>query len=1504
MGGKKGGGQRTPYFAPNTLESKQKIKLIHLLCAGEINGWQNGELLKSVRFNDTYVQNKDGSFNFNNVKVSYLAGALDQDYLAGFDAIERSISVGAQVKKATPITRTITNSLIGSLRVTMGVSSLFSQTNDGDMYGTAVNASLQIIKNNAVYTSKIWTLNEKGNTAFKQDVVFNDLPDAPFDLKVTRLTDDSTSDKLHNDTFFHSYVESVPQKFSYPTCAVVGVELDAEQMGGQTPTINYEVLGREIRVPSNYDEVKRTYTGMWDGSFKYAYTNNIAWIVYDVMTDELHGLGLYFKDNIIDKMKLYEIGQYADQMISDGEGGLEPRYVFNGLIQGGDATTILNNLCSVFWGRAIEKNGFISFIYDRGNAKPVATYTNANVINGLFDYSHASLDSRINSVHFEYADERDGCKLKVEEVSDQKSIARLNRINTQKITCYGQTKRSYALRHAVKFLETSATETESVVFNVGFQGVKHGAFDIIAVADNVKAGISIGGRIIEVAGKVVTLDRNVEGALEIRVRDTLYKVVRQVDTNRYELDKAVLEPVHSVFSANTSKATERLFKVISTEENKDGSYSVSAVKYDANKVSNVENGISSYPEITTTYNTIPVIVAGTPSNQGEYILLTWDTLASSGAGMAFTIQLFKDNKHYQTHTTTESELKLYNLPMGEYYAKIKGRSNIGVYSQEVIIAFSTTYTINNLVSKGVVLGVNLAWQNPPLVNRKASIEVWVSDTNTADSFSKIATLAYPQANHAIDGLSVGDELYVKVRLVDELFNYGEFTGVVTAKPSDNADDILSYLDGKISEKEISKDLQDQFDKNIDDKVNEGLGGVITDIESINGDMSNVKADAEKALKDAEKNAQAIKDQSTVIESVNKKQGQSEASWQLAQMSNVSAHKSEFARSMSMSAQVAQNIAKIDEIDSFVVTEKSATATRFTQINTRVDNAESKITSIETSLASDIKAEASKREALEAIFDLSKANQQLQLMTQATADKSLSSRLLTLSASTANATAGIDRLDEVIATNEEARAKSEQNLQAGIDASMSEISRVELVMSNEFTSQATSISNLSASLDDAKADIKTAEQAIVDNEKSQTKKNDEFSAQFDGNSANQKLSILTEATSSKSLSQRYSSISAQTANSSAEIARLDETITTNESATASSISSLKSEVDGNKASIQTISKTQTDDKQAQALVNQNVKVEFDKNKVNQQLSSLSQVTGDKSLTLITSSLSAEAGDNKANITQISQAQANLDGKVSALYTLKVEANGVVGGIMLGANEEESMVKFAVDTLAVSTPDQTTTMFSLQQVNGKTVAALNGDLIARGSISGDKITANTSIQAPLIKGGTVEGASLKGGNLNINNGACTIASNGDFYARNGRFEGTVYANKIEGDVVKAMSFSPFTGGADGFRSFNYTVGKAEYDRVISLTIPEFTSLRTAGTGSIKYFIIISGVLVYETAYLGGGDPVEIGTIIARIPAFDDGVITFSGTDGSRYRHMGGITATLYKGTPGQHKWNMLI
>lgn len=414
MGKGGGGGGHTPVEAKESGRSKQLIRINEVISEGEVQGLADD--LKSVYFDNTPVQNADGSYNFKNVVLDGRVGAQVQDVLPGFDTSEKEVSVSTRVRKNLPITRTITDNKVSRLRLTLGVQSLFKQEDNGDTNGTQVEMNVYI--GERVYPV---TFNGKYSSQYLRSYVFTNLPRTPFTVRVERVTEDSTSQRKQNNTLWASYTEIIDTEFTYPNTALIGVKFDSEYFA-QIPNRTYDVLGIKVKVPVNYDPQTRAYSGLWNGTFKLAWTDNPAWILYDIITNKRYGLSQRIGEVAVDKWTLYQVAQYCDQLVPDGFGGLEPRFTCNAwLTEQRKAYDVIHDICSIFRAMPVWNGREFTVVMDRP-ADPVWTYTNANVENGEFTYTFSAQKARHNAIQVEYADKANNYEKSIEYLSDDESI--------------------------------------------------------------------------------------------------------------------------------------------------------------------------------------------------------------------------------------------------------------------------------------------------------------------------------------------------------------------------------------------------------------------------------------------------------------------------------------------------------------------------------------------------------------------------------------------------------------------------------------------------------------------------------------------------------------------------------------------------------------------------------------------------------------------------------------------------------------------------------------------------------------------------------------------------------------------------------------------------------------------------------------------------------------------------------------------------------------------------
>ncbi|HDR0641610.1 phage tail protein [Pasteurella multocida] len=813
MGGKKGGGGHTPYEAPESGRSKQFVKIVEIISEGEIQGLVDG--VKSVYLDKTPIQASDDSYNFKNVDAQGRIGTQDQAIMEGFNTSEIEVSVGAQVRKLTPLTRTVTDNKVSRLRFTVGVQSLFSQNDKGDTYGSKVDLMITIGE-----TSYPVSINGKYSSQYLKQFEFDDLPVVPFKIKVERVTADSTSQRLQNNTIWASYTEIIETEFAYPNTAIVGVRFDSEYFSS-IPNRTYEIYGIKIKVPSNYDPVNRTYTGLWDGTFKIAWSNNPAWVLYDLMTNKRYGLGWRLGSFNVDKWTLYQVAQYCDQLVPDGFGGKEPRFTCNAwLTDQRKAYDVINDICSIFRAMPVWNGQEFTVVMDRP-ADPVWTYTNANVVDGEFTYQYSAQKARHNEIHVEYVDASDSYERKIEIVSDDDLIRR-HGLNIKKVTAFGCTSRGQAFRTGKWILETERLETKTVTFTVGVEGLMHIPGDIIRIADCHYADTNIGGRVLAVNGRKVTLDREItpwdKSYLTYINQEAKHTDIRIVNVSGNEVTLES-EPIGltelGVWSLTTQEINVQLFKALMISEDKQGQYTIVALQHEPQKEAIVDNGAVFEPKETT------LSTAGLDKVQhvevqadGDGISLSFDYVVKHSAMVKYQIKLYKGGTFYKIYDDlTSPNYKLIGLPDGEYIAEIRAKNEQGQLSEAVTKSFNISFAVSELTTVSKVFGILLQWKNPVFANPNSAIEIWTSAENRFETARKLVTLAYPTNSYSFDGLGVNETHYFWVRMLDTANgNAGQFTESVVGVSESSGSKLVEYLQGQISSNAFSQELAEQITK--------------------------------------------------------------------------------------------------------------------------------------------------------------------------------------------------------------------------------------------------------------------------------------------------------------------------------------------------------------------------------------------------------------------------------------------------------------------------------------------------------------------------------------------------------------------------------------------------------------------------------------------------------------------------------------------------------------------
>ncbi|EFU67455.1 phage tail protein [Aggregatibacter segnis] len=822
MGGKKGGGGgHTPVEAPDSLLSSQRLSAIGIISLGPIKGPVNK--WKSTYLDNTPIQNASGkddddvdSFNFTNMEIQYTLGTQDQLPMTGFDSSQREVPIGIEVKKELPITRSIIDPDVDRLRVTIGVNALFSQNDQGDTSGTSVE--FEILINSNLYKS--YSINGKSSSRFYRSYIIDELPPKPFNVTVRRVTADSKSQRLQNAIVWSSYTEIIDAKLSYPNIAMIGIKTDSRHTPN-FPNVNSLLDGRIISVPSTYDPETRAYApGIWRGDFKKEWTENPAWIFYDLATNPDVGIGKRISEYGLNKFQLYQIAQYCDELVPDGYGGKEPRMTAGiWITEQRSAYEVLNDMSSVF--RAIVAwNGMQMLAIQDRPTDPVCTYSQANVIDGKFARQYVPLKSIYTAVEVEYADKNNMYQKAIEYVVDDEMVARYG-YNVKKITAFACTSRGQARRYGKWVLVTSKLEQCTITFTVGREGLHHLPGDIIEVADNSWAKTNLGGRVVGINKSAVELDREIK----IEGGSYLSYVVRDNNGQRTERVKILsvagnvvnLESVPENLNPDDNWALQtplvrtELYRAIGISEN-DGNYTITALQHEPQKQAIVDNSASFESRNTTLHQAGVSAVSDAEVNaDGSGISLSFKPPANFvGQGLKYQVKLYRNSNLFNVYDDLDQpSIAFSDLPDGDYIAEIRAKNLVGQLSEPITKSFSVNFDIKELVTVSKVMGIDLNWRNPIFANTNAAIEIWVSKDNNFANARKLITLAYPTNSYSYTGLGVSETFYFWARMVSKGVA-GKFTDAIEGVTERDATKIVDYIHGQINKSALTQELIDEI----------------------------------------------------------------------------------------------------------------------------------------------------------------------------------------------------------------------------------------------------------------------------------------------------------------------------------------------------------------------------------------------------------------------------------------------------------------------------------------------------------------------------------------------------------------------------------------------------------------------------------------------------------------------------------------------------------------------
>ncbi|MFP2268196.1 TipJ family phage tail tip protein [Citrobacter braakii] len=1344
-GGKKSSGSsRTPVEADDTVNSRAMASILDLLGEGVIGGLVDGA--KSIFIDDLPILNEDGSPNFSGITWDFRDGSQDQTPMAGFDFVETPKSVNIQLKRTHDVTIAIDNDEADRVRVILKFPSLRSvDKKTGDTNGTTVKYKFQIANGDNAFKDAIAegeSTSEVTLTAKKTGVYYRSYelklpkPGRAYKIRVIRITEDSNTQYIFNDTWVDSIGEIVDTPMNYPNSALVGLKVNSEQFGSSMPSRSYLVRGLKIRVPSNYDENTNTYIGVWDGTFKLLSSSNPAWILFDVLTNARYGLGQFVSESMIDLGQIYQIGRYCDEEVDNGFGGKEKRFAINTQITSRqDAYRLIQDIAGAFRGMVFWAGGMVNVMQD-SPSDPVMTFTNANVKDGMFSYKGSARKDRPSVALVTYNNKEDGYKQNIEYVEDQEAMRRYGERKTE-VVAFGCTSRGQAHRVGLWLLYTARMESDVISFTAGLDASFLMPGETVLIQNKYRAGKRNSGRIVAFTKNSITLDAPVtlnKAGSYIRILNQEGEIVERdiletgEDITKVTFSKALnsgdMPVMNGVWTITEPDLEPMRVRVINVAQgDAQGTFDVTVVQNNASKYEAIDNGATLIPENNTvldpTYSkpTNLQVTEGTyissPGNLSIKLVATWE-----GKSAEYWISWRRSDENnvsnWQSARVTEEQFEILNIAEnGQYDIQLYAVSFSGKKTDIVSTVYHVKGTMTppgsptSLTAVGDYRNVILNWVNPDSIDLD-HINVYASQTNDLETAKLIAEAASTTFTHA--GLGDSETWYYWVRAANK-------RGMLSPPNSNlgteaTTRDVLSFLTGKITSSELGQELLEE----IDTKASQDA-------------VDNLHKQMEESLKELAAADETLQQSQTDLKN--------EVSGTLDKVNDAL-------------QQVEDSNAALVELQETVSEQGKAVAGAVEAAHAALDNASALIAEEREARVEGDKANAKQIEAMKSSVDDSAAA--IEEMKKTVAE--------------------IDRASSEVTTNIDAIAKTNIDLALRQDEDQhkqminnAKIATTQKAFADDMSAMATKVEEIRAEIgDEIKASITEETTARVEADKAISKRITALQSQLDDDI---KAAIATEqetrATADESLARQITTLKAQTGEDiKAAIGAESSARTDADSALSSQINSLAAQTSEDiKAAITSEATARAD--------------------------------ADGALGKRVDTIKAEVDGNSAIIQEQAKAIADTNEKVSTAWTLKMETSTsggqkYVAGIALGI-DSTGLSQFLVQAdrfgLVNSVNGHITTPFVIE--NG--VAYMNGAWIKNGTIDNAKI--GQVIQSDNYAGSSAGWSINKNGNAEFNQVTVrgTVYANqgvfrGRIEAHEGYFSGTVYADKIEGDVAKAV------------------------------------------------------------------------------------------------------------------------
>lgn len=897
--GRKGGSSktRTPTEQPDDLQSVAKAKILIALGEGEFAGQLTG---KDIYLDGTPIENSDGSKNFGGVAWEFRPGTQAQKYIQGIPGTENEINVGTAISSSTAWTHTFTNTQLSAIRLRLKWPSLFRQEDDGDLVGYSINYAIDLQTDGGAWQTVINTRVTGKTTSGYERSHRIALPQAgtTWTVRLRKITADANSAKIGDAMTLQSYTEVIDAKLRYPNTALLYIEFDSSQFNGSIPQISCEPRGRIIRVPDNYNPETRTYGGTWTGAFKWAWTDNPAWIFYDLVVTDRFGLGNRLTAANIDKWTLYQVAQYCDQPVPDGKGGsgTEPRYICNVYVQNrNEAYTVLRDFAAIFRGMTYWGGNQIVALADMPRDIDY-TYTRANVIDGQFVYSSSTTKTRYTTALVSWSDPDNAYADAMEPVFEQSLVARYG-FNQLELTAIGCTRQSEANRKGRWGILTN-NKDRVVTFSVGLDGNIPQPGYVIAVADEMLSGKVTGGRISSVNGRVLTLDRVAEIAPGNRLIVNLPSGVSQARTVQAVNGRTITvttaygetPQAECVWVAESDELYAQQYRVVSVADNNDGTFTISGASHDPDKYARIDTGaiidqrpVSVVPPGNQHAPENIIISSFSVVQQGisvETMRASWDQAPNA---IAYEAQWRRNDGNWvNVPRSSTTSFDVTGIYAGRYLVRVRAINAAEIssgwgYSEEKTL----TGKVGNppkpvgFMATGINWGIRLNWGFP--ANTADTLKTEIQYTANSD-FSDpllLSDVPYPSSEYTQLGLRAGQEFWYRAQLVDKTGNESGYTDWIRGMSNDNADDYL----GDIADGFLTSEDGDRLTGDIDTSLETALQNALANHSTVEhqwaqfgevrADILIVKttiADVDKAMAELSTQVQAqIEDVTATLE---------------------------------------------------------------------------------------------------------------------------------------------------------------------------------------------------------------------------------------------------------------------------------------------------------------------------------------------------------------------------------------------------------------------------------------------------------------------------------------------------------------------------------------------------------------------------------------------------------------------------------------------------------------